>query len=130
MKRRARLIAQMFVDLFRGKNANGVARGIEHVITARVGAHRDRDADAIAFGILDERDDFLELAGGREALDAGGRAGFRGEDVTVRQDANAFGFAAAAEIAGLHFAGFAELGDLLAVAVVVLNRVPRVMWNP
>src|SRR5688572_5938360 len=68
IKRRARLIAQMFGDLFRGENANGVPRGIEHVIPAGVRTHRDSDADAVAFGIFNQSDDFLELASRREAL--------------------------------------------------------------
>src|SRR5687767_6977830 len=68
---------------FGGEDADGVDGGVEHVIAFAVGAAFDGDADAFAFGAGNDGDDFFEFASWGEAFDAGGRAGFGGQDVAV-----------------------------------------------
>src|ERR1043166_2625015 len=79
------------VRRFRGEDANGVVRGVEHVVAFGVGTHFNGDAHAIAFGVRHDGDDFLEFAVGAEAFDAGGRTGFGGENVAVGEHAEALG---------------------------------------
>src|SRR5437899_2133416 len=115
---------------FRGEDVNRAPGRVEHVILFSVGTSLDCNANAITFGAIDYGDHFFEFAICCEAFDACGRPRFSSQDVSIGENAKVLRLAAAAEIARLDLARLTELCQFLAIAVVRLDRVPRIVWYP
>src|ERR1035437_9222553 len=114
----------------RAEDVDGILRRVQHVEARFIAANFHRHAHAIAPGPAHHAEHPEEFAVPGKTLEARRRAGFSGDDIAMTRKPDVLGLAAAAELLRLHATGFAELRNLLAVAVMAFDSMPRVVRHP
>src|ERR1039457_4547660 len=114
----------------RAEDLDGVRGRVQHVEPRFIRANFNRHAHAITLGPAHHAEHPEKLSIPAETLEACRWAGFSGDDIAMTRESDVFGLAAAAELLRLHPTGLAELRNLLAVAVMAFDSMPRVVRHP
>src|ERR1035441_8844866 len=114
----------------RAEDVDGVLGRVQHVETRFIRANFHRHAHAITLGPAHHAEHPEKLSIPAETLEACRWARFSGDDIAMTRKPDVLGFAAAAELLRLHATGLAELRNLLAVAVMAFDSMPRIVRHP